>query len=409
MDRTEAEGLDAADPLAGFRDEFVVADEGLVYFDGNSLGRLPRRTAERLAAVVTDEWGTGLVRSWTEWFDLPGRVGDRLARAALGAAGGQVVVGDSTTVNLYKLAAAAFDSRPGRCAVVCDPGDFPTDRYVIAGLAQARGLEMRPVGGGGRLESALDGDVALVMFSVVDYRTGEIADVPAVTDAAHRAGALTLWDLSHAAGAIEIRLDEWNVDLATGCSYKYLNAGPGAPAWLYVREALHEQLLPPVWGWFGQRDQFAMGPVFEPAPGIRRWVSGTPAVLGLVALDEALAVLERAGMARVRTKAVALTTLAADLAHAWLAPLGFTLASPVDARRRGSHVALRHPEARRLSRALREEAATVADFRPPDLLRVGLSPLTTRFTEVWDGLDRIRRLATDQAWDRYDPAPEVVT
>jgi kynureninase len=255
----------------------------------------------------------------------------------------------------------------------------------------------------------LDGDVALAMFSMVDYRSGEIADVPTITEAAHRVGALTLWDLSHAAGAVDVHLDAWGVDLATGCSYKYLNGGPGAPAWLYVREALHEQLLPPVWGWFGQRDQFAMGAAFEPAPGIRRWVSGTPAVLGLVALDEALAVLERAGIGRVRTKAVALTTVAVDLADAWLAPLGFTLASPADARRRGSHIALRHPEARRLSRALREEAATVPDFRPPDLLRVGLSPLTTRFTEVWDGFDRIRRLAADAAWDRYDLSPGVVT
>ena len=409
MDRTDAEALDAADPLAGFRDEFVVADEGLVYFDGNSLGRLPRRTADRLAAVVADGWGAGLVRSWSEWLGLPGRVGDRLAAAALGAAGGQVVVGDSTTVNLYKLAAAALDHRPERRAVVCDPGDFPTDRYVMAGMAQARGLEIRPVAPGGRPASVLDGDVALAMFSMVDYRSGEIADVPTITEAAHRVGALTLWDLSHAAGAVDVHLDAWGVDLATGCSYKYLNGGPGAPAWLYVREALHEQLLPPVWGWFGQRDQFAMGAAFEPAPGIRRWVSGTPAVLGLVALDEALAVLERAGIGRVRTKAVALTTVAVDLADAWLAPLGFTLASPADARRRGSHIALRHPEARRLSRALREEAATVPDFRPPDLLRVGLSPLTTRFTEVWDGFDRIRRLAADAAWDRYDLSPGVVT
>jgi kynureninase len=247
------------------------------------------------------------------------------------------------------------------------------------------------------------------MFSVVDYRTGEIADVPAITGAAHRAGALTLWDLSHAAGAIEVQLDDWGVDLAAGCSYKYLNAGPGAPAWLYVRADLHEELLPPVWGWFGQRDQFVMGPTFEPAPGIGRWLSGTPAVLGLVALDEALTVLERAGITRVRAKGLALTGMAADLADAWLVPLGFSPASPADPRRRGSHVALRHPEARRLSRALREEAATVADFRPPDLLRVGLSPLTTRFCEVWDGFDRIRRLAADRAWDRYDPAPEAVT
>ena len=409
MDRTAAEALDRADPLAGFRDDFLIADDGLVYLDGNSLGRLPRRTAERLKVVVADEWGAGLVRSWSEWIDLPERVGDRLGRIALGAAPGQVVVSDSTTVNLYKLAAAALDDRPGRRAVVCDADDFPTDRYVIAGLAQARGLDVRRVGGAAQLESALDGDVALVMFSVVDYRSGDIADVPAISDAAHRAGALTLWDLSHAAGAIVVSLDEWGVDLGAGCSYKYLNAGPGAPAWIYVRRELHDRLRPPVWGWFGQRDQFAMGADFEPARGIRRWLSGTPNVLGLVALDEGLVLLERAGIAALRAKGVLLTTFAADLTGAWLVPMGFTLASPGDARRRGSHLALRHPEARRLSRALREEAATVADFRPPDLLRIGLAPLTTRFTDVWDGFDRIRRLAATQAWARYDPTPEVVT
>jgi kynureninase len=409
VDRAAAERLDAADPLAAFRDEFLIDDDALVYFDGNSLGRLPKRTVRRLSEAVEAEWGAGLIRSWSNWIDLPERVGDRLGRAALGAAAGQVVVADSTTVNLYKLAAAAIDARPGRSAIVCDPADFPTDRYVLAGLARALGLALRPVAPRGPVEQAIDGDVALVAFSVVDYRSGEIADVRAVSAAAHRAGALALWDLSHAAGAIDVHLDEWEVDLAAGCTYKYLNAGPGAPAWLYVRQILQEQLQPPVWGWFGQRDQFAMGAQFEPADGIRRWLSGTPAVLGLVAVDAGVSLLEEAGIDRVQTKGVALTSFAARLVEEWLAPLGFTLASPEDAARRGSQLALRHPEAFRLSRALIEEASTIPDFRAPDLLRIGLSPLTTRFGDVWDGFDRLRQLTTDRAWERYDPTPGPVT
>jgi kynureninase len=409
MDRAVAERLDAADPLAAFRDEFVITDDDLVYLDGNSLGRLPKRVVERLARAVVDDWGTGLIRSWSEWIDLPERVGDRLGRAVLGAGTGQVVLADSTTVNLFKLAAAALDARPGRSTIVCDPGDFPTDRYVLAGLAQARGLRIRSVERPDEVERALDGDVALVMFSVVDYRSGAIADAATVTAAAHAAGALTVWDLSHAAGVLDVRLDDWQVDLAAGCTYKYLNAGPGAPAWLYVRRALQDHLVPPVWGWFGQRDQFAMGARFQPAAGIRRWLSGTPAVLGLVAVDAAVSLLEEAGIERVRAKGVALTSFATDLAERWLAPLGFALGSPTDATRRGSQLALRHPEAFRLSRALIEEASTIPDYRAPDVLRIGLSPLTTRFREVWDGFDRLRRLVEDRAWERYDPTPGAVT
>jgi kynureninase len=408
VDRAVAEELDTEDPLRGFRDEFVVADEDLVYVDGNSLGRLPRRTVERLREVIADEWGAGLVRSWATWIDLPVQVGDRLGRVALGADAGQVVVADSTTVNLFKLAGAAIEARPGRTTVVCDPSDFPTDRYVLDGLAQARGLTVRHLTAD-QVEWGVDRDVAAVVLSVVDYRTGAVADVPAVTAAAHGAGALTVWDLSHAAGAIDVRLDDWGVDLAAGCTYKYLNAGPGAPAWLYVRRGLHDRLVPPVWGWFGQRDQFAMGQAFTPAAGIRRWLSGTPPILGLAAIDEAVAMLERAGIERVRAKGVALTTVAADLWARWLAPHGFALASPADAHQRGSHISLRHPEALRISRALREEASTVADFRPPDLLRIGLAPLTTRFAEVWDGFDRVRRVTETRAWERYDAAPEAVT
>ncbi len=407
MDRATAAGLDAEDPLARFRDEFAPAGD-VIYFDGNSLGRLPRRTAARLSAVVEEEWGRGLVRSWGAWVDLPQQVGDRIGRVALGAAPGQVIVADSTTINLYKLVAAALDARPGRPVVVHDPGDFPTDRYVLAGLARARGLALRgaiPA----EAKTVIGRDVALVMFSAVDYRSGEVADTAAVTAAAHDAGALVLWDLSHAAGALEVRLDEWGADLAVGCTYKYLNGGPGAPAWLYVRRPLQEELLPPVWGWFGQDGQFAMGPRFSPAPGMPHWLSGTPPVLGLAAVDEGASLLEDAGIARVRAKGMALTRFAIEVADARLSPLGFGVGPPRDPARLGSHVALHHDEAYRLSRALREEASTVPDFRPPDVLRIGLSPLSTSFVDVWDGLEHLRRLAAERAWERYDPEPGRVT
>jgi kynureninase len=381
-----ARRLDAADPLRHFRDRFEIRDPGTVYFDGNSLGRLPTATVARLREVVEQEWGGELVRGWDHWVTLPLDVGDRLGAAVLGAAAGQVAVCDSTTVNLYKLATAALDARPDRAAIAIDEADFPTDRYVLQGLARARGLETRPANDGP------DPSVALVVRSMVDYRTAAMADVPAVTEAARRAGTLVLWDLSHAAGAVEVDLDGWGVDLAVGCTYKYLCAGPGSPAWLYV-SARCRDLRPPIWGWFANDDQWRMGPTFSPAPGIRRWLTGTPPVPALAAVDCGVALLAEAGMARVRQKSVALTSYAIDLADAWLAPLGFEVASPRDPTARGGHVALRHPDARGLTAALIEQARVIPDFRHPDIVRIGLAPLTTSFVEVWDGLDRIRLTA----------------
>ena len=395
MERSEAEELDRLDPLRAGVDEFVATEPGLVYLDGNSLGRLPKRTVTRLQAA-TAAWASELVRGWDTWIDLPTIVGDRIGAAVLGAAAGQVAVADSTTVNLYKLAAAALDARPGRRVIVTDRHNFPTDRYVLDGLAQARGLEVRhvdadPIAGVRRADvgAAIDADVALVTFSHVDFRSAAIAEVAAITADAHAAGALTLWDLSHAAGSVPVALDAWDVDLAAGCTYKYLHAGPGAPAWLYVAARLQDRLTPPIWGWFGAADQFAMGPAFAPAPGMRRWLAGTPPVLAIAAVDEGVALLAEAGMDRVRTKGVALTAFAEKLWGTWLEPIGVGFASPPV---RGSHVALTHPEAYRLSRALRDEGVVV-DHRGPDIVRIGLAPLSTRFTDVWDGLSRLRALA----------------
>jgi kynureninase len=398
-DRTEAERLDATDPLAGFRDRFVIADPALVYLDGNSLGRLPRATAERLERVVAEEWGDQLIRGWEQWIDLGLRVGDAIAAAIVGARPGEVAVADSTTVNFYRLAAAAVDARPGRTAIVTDRANFPTDRYVLEGLAAARGLAIRwldpdPVEGPEPLDVAavLDGDVALVTLSHVNYRSAAIADMAAINSLARDAGALTLWDLSHSAGAVAIDLEGSGTDLAVGCTYKYLNGGPGAPAYLYIRGELQDRLRTPIQGWFGQRDQFAMGQGFEPAPGIRGWLAGTPPVLSLSAVDEGVRLVAEAGIDVIRAKAVALTEHAVALHDAWLAPLGFELGSPRDPARRGAHVSVRRADADRLCAVLIDRGV-IPDYRAPDVIRLGLSPLTTRFVDVWDGLATLRELA----------------
>jgi kynureninase len=393
--------LDAADPLAPFRDRFVFSDLSLVYLDGNSLGRLPRTTVDRLAAVVGEEWGDELIRGWDRWIDEPGRVGDLLATQILGTQPGEVIVSDSTTVNFYKLARAALAARAGRRIVVTDRANFPTDRYVLEGLAANGSVEIAwldpdPVDGPqpDEVASVLDahpGDVALVTLSHVNYRSAAIADMAAITQLAHDAGALVLWDLSHSAGSIEVDLEVSGVDLAVGCTYKYLNGGPGAPAWLYVRKSLQAELRNPIQGWFGQRDQFAMGQGYEPRPDIGAWLTGTPGVLGLAAAEVGIRLVAEAGMTRIRAKGIALTEYAIALVDERLAPLGVTVGSPRPAARRGAHVAVRHPDARRLTAGL-IDAGVIPDFRAPDSIRLGLSPLTTSFADVARGIAALQRL-----------------
>jgi kynureninase len=368
------------DPLAHFRDRFVFADDETIYVDGNSLGRLPRSTADRIAALVED-WGDRLVSAWSDWIELPQSVGDLLARAALGARPGEVLVCDSTTVNLYKLADAALALRPG--AIVTDADNFPTDRYVLEGVARQRGRRYLEAPTVEAAVAAASGGV--LVLSLVDYRSGALLDARSITRATD---ALVVWDLSHAAGAVELDLSA--LDLAVGCTYKYLNAGPGAPAFLHVRGDLQDAMRSPIQGWFGRRDQFAMGPGYDPADGIERFAAGTPSILGLHAIDASLDVVEGAGMPVIAAKARALTALAIDLADAWLTPLGFEVVTPRDAASRGAHVSLRHPAAWQVDRALIERAGVVPDFREPDLLRLGFSPLTTSFVDVHEGLGRIR-------------------
>jgi kynureninase len=399
--RADAEALDAEDPLAGFRPRFVLGDEERIYLDGNSLGRLPVATRDRLAAVV-EEWGERLVGAWPDWIDGPARAGDLLAEGVLGARPGEVVVTDSTTVNLFKLCAAALDAKwlSASGVLLVDAAEFPTDRYVLQGLAAQRGLELRtftsdPVEGPTveDIERACgSGDVALVVLSHVAYRSGALADLPAITAAARELDTHLVWDLSHSAGVVPVDLNAAGVELAAGCTYKYLNAGPGAPAFLYVAEKLHEMLRSPIWGWFAQREQFAMDRDYDPEPDARRFLAGTPPVLGLAAVEESARMTTEAGVDALRAKSVALGELAVALYDEWLAPMGFELGSPREAARRGSHIALRHADAWPICRALDERAAVVTDFRAPDAVRFGFAPLYTRFVDVWDALDRLRDL-----------------
>jgi kynureninase len=337
-----------------------------------------------------EEWGERLVTAWPDWIDLPLEVGDLLA-PIVGARPGEVLVADSTTVNLYKLAHAALDVREG--AIVARADDFPTDRYVLQGLARARGRELRLVDD---VAGALEPPVALVCRSHVDYRSGRLEDLPAVTEAVRDAGALVLWDLSHSAGAVPVELNAGGADLAVGCTYKYLNAGPGSPAFLYVRRELHSELRSPIWGWFGQREQFLMGPEYDPVEGIGRFLAGTPSILGLVAVEEGARLIAEAGVERLREKSRALTQLVVDLHDAWLAPVGFELGTPRDPARRGAHISLRHLDAWRICRALIERADVIPDFRQPDSIRYGLPPIYTRFVDAWDAVDRLRRLVEDE-------------
>jgi kynureninase len=414
-DRSGAEELDAVDPLAGFRGRFVRPDSSLIYLDGNSLGMLPEVTAQRMAEVVGQEWGAGLVSSWEHWLDRPRRVGDLLGRHLLGCAPGQVLVADSTTVNLYKLAWAALDDRPARHVIVTDDDNFPTDRYVLQGVAGQRGGELRLIHtdmdqgvSEQALRAAIGTDTALVSLSHVAYRSGALADMAALTAVVHEAGALVLWDLCHSVGSVPVELDSCGADLAVGCTYKYLNAGPGAPAFLYVRRDLQPRLRQPVQGWFGQRDQFAMGPGYDPAAGISRFLTGTPNIIGTAAVEEGARLLGEAGIGALRAKGVLLTDYLITLADAWLTPLGCVLASPRDSARRGSHVCLRHPEAWRISQAL-IRAGVVGDYRTPDRLRLGPTPVNTRFADVWDALDTTREIIETKAYEQFEREPARVT
>ena len=396
--------LDAADPLAAYRDRFVGTESPLVYFDGNSLGRPLKVTGPRLAAFVEQEWGGRLIRGWDErWFDLPRTLGDRLGTVCLGAAPGQVAVGDSTTVLLYKLMRAAVAGQldrngSGRTEIVLDRDQFPTDRYVAEGVARETGLTLRWIEvdttagvTAEELAEVVGPRTALVVLNHVAYRSAWLADVPELTRIVHDAGALVLWDLCHSAGVVDVRLDEWEVDLAVGCTYKYLNGGPGSPAFLYVAERHQAELTQPIQGWMGADDPFLMGPAYVPAGGIRRFLSGTPAIVGMLALEDMVELVAEAGVAAIRAKSVSLTAHAVEVSAELLVPLGVVLASPLDPDRRGGHVTLNHPLMREATAALWQRDV-IPDYRDPHGLRIGLSPLSTSYAEVRAGLESVREV-----------------
>lgn len=404
MNLETARNMDASDPLGGYRDRFFIADPDLCYLDGNSLGRLPHATIDAVSHMVIDEWGTQLVTGWENWVDMAQRVGDRFGEVTLGAAPGQVLVTDTTSVNLYRLAIAAIRDRPGRTTIVVDEANFPTDRYVLQGIAQDLGLQLVTIPNEDPsvataervtpelLARYLDDSVALVSLQVINYRSGARQDVPALTQLVHDHGAHILWDASHAVGALDLQLDLWGVQLAVGCTYKYCNSGPGAPAWMYINTRIQESLSTPIDGWFGQRDQFTMGPVFNRAPGMRGYQIASPSIIGLTCVSTSVEIIGQAGMAAIEAKCARGTDLMIELFDDWLAPLGFILETPREASMRGGHLSLAHLEAARIARALREFSNVIPDFRKPQTIRVAISPLYNTYEEIYTGFARIRDL-----------------
>lgn len=407
--------LDQEDPLAGFRDRFVIEDPDLIYLDGNSLGRMPREAGRIIEQVASQEWGDRLIRSWNEgWWDLQLELGDQLA-PIIGASPGEVIISDSTSVNLYKLAMAAMKARPGRNKIVTDDLNFPTDVYVLRAVAAAHRAEleivpssglMGPVAG---LAAVIDDSTALVSLSHTNFKSGYTYDLAEMTAVAHRAGAMVLWDLSHSAGAVPIDMNGAEVDLAVGCTYKYLNGGPGAPAFLYVRRDLQDGLDNPITAWWGHAEPFAFDLEFRPVGGIRKFHTGTMPILSLAAIAAGIADLNEAGMIRVRAKSVSLSEYLIDQWEEHLAPLGFALASPRGPGLRGSHVSLSHPEAWPMARALVEIGMVIPDFRAPDSLRLGLSPLYTTHVELHTAVQRLIRIVEAGLHDGYTDMTLTVT
>ena len=396
--RAEAVQMDAGDALAPFRAEFVLP-EGVIYLDGNSLGAMPRRTPARINAVMAQEWGQDLVSSWNRhgWFDMPRRLGARIARLA-GAGADEVVVTDSTGINLFKLLAMALRLRPERKVILMEEDNFPTDTYIAQGLASMleNGHEVRLVSRE-ELADAITRDVAVVALTHVHYKTGAIFDMAAITRRAHQAGALACWDLCHSLGAVPVDLNAASADLAVGCGYKFLNGGPGAPGFAFVARRHQGQAVQPLTGWWSHAEPFAFARDYRPATDIRQMLSGTQPILSMAALECGIDIMLRAGMHQVRAKSMALGQLFQDLMEHYCSGFGFALATPADPAQRGSQIAYRHSHGYAIMQAL-IAAGVIGDFRAPDIIRFGLTPLYTRFADVWDAVQIIRTVMQDQLW-----------
>ncbi|HYB10380.1 MAG TPA: kynureninase [Alphaproteobacteria bacterium] len=400
LTRDTLEALDREDPIARFRDAYEVP-EGILYLDGNSLGALPKATSARVASAIGDEWGKDLIKGWRQhgWMQLPYRIGDKIANM-IGAAPGQTVAIDSTSINLFKLFAAALRMAPGRKTILSVDSNFPTDLYMAEGLVQLLGQDYRlRLVGRHEIAHAIDRDTALVTLTHVDFKTAEIYDMAGITDRAHREGALILWDLCHSAGAVPVELDKCGADFAVGCGYKYLNGGPGAPAFLYVASHHQEKVQQPLSGWLGHKDPFAFETHYRPARGIARTICSTPAVLGLTALECGVDLLLEAGLARLRAKSMKLTDLFIHLVEQQCSAFGFTIASPREATSRGSQVSIRHPAGYSIMQALIARGV-IGDFRAPDFIRFGFAPSYLRFVDIWDSVEILRQIMAESAFER---------
>ncbi len=420
-DREYALALDRNDPLAHFKAQFVITDPEMCYLDGNSLGRMPIATVAAINSFLTHEWGAELVTGWGHWIDEAQPTGDLLGAAALGAGPGQVLICDTTSVNFYQLCLAAIHARPGRKTIITDTANFPTDRYILDGIAKQFGLNLVLINNEDPniaiherittevLAPYLNDDVALVTLEVIQYRSGARTDIKSITDQVRAIGGLVVWDASHSVGAIEMDLDASGADLCVGCTYKFGNSGPGAPAWLYVNKRVQKELQVPIQGWFAQEAQFEMGPVFEKASGMRGFQIATPPIMGMRSVKTAFTMIADAGIGQIAKKAAVGTTLMIDLYDAWLAPLGMELHTPRDSNERGGHVSLGHPDAAQICVALRKISNVFPDFRAPDTIRLAISPLPTSYVEVWDGFDRLRDLVASGRYKEIHEGGSRVT
>jgi kynureninase len=414
-DREYALELDRKDPLAHFKSQFVIGDPEMCYLDGNSLGRLPKATITAINDFMTKEWGPEVVTGWSHWVDEAQPTGDLLGEAALGAAAGQVLVCDTTSVNFYQLCLAAIHARPGRKTIITDAANFPTDRYILDGIAKQFDLKLVIIENEDPaiatherittdvLAPYLNDDVALVTLEVIQYRSGARTDLKSITDQVRAIGALVVWDASHAVGAIELNLDANGVDLCVGCTYKYGNSGPGSPAWLYVSKRVQSELQVPIQGWFAQDAQFEMGPVFERSQTIRGFQIASPSLMGIRCVQTAFSMIKEAGIDAIAHKAAVGTQMMIELYDEWLAPLGIELNTSRDAKERGGHISLVHPDAAQICVALRTMANVIPDYRTPNSIRLAISPLPTSYVEIWDGFARMHDLV---ASGRYKEVKE---
>lgn len=411
--------LDSQDKLASFKEAFVISDPGLIYFDGNSLGMMPKIAQQKAKQIVDEQWGMDLIRGWNKgWWDAPQRVGDKIGKI-IGAAPGQTLVNDTVSLNLFKLATSALTLQPNRKRIITDTLNFPSDLYILQGIRETLGNKHEIILIGSKdndltpdlaaLEAAIDENTALVTLSHVVFKSGYMYDMQRITDLAHKKGALVLWDLSHSVGSVPVHLDACNADFAIGCTYKYLNGGPGAPSFLYVNKKIQEKLSSPIWGWWGQNKPFDFGLEYEPAPGANRFLVGTQPMISLLTMEAALEPTLQAGMDALREKSVLMTEYASFLTENWLAPFGFSLGSPRDSAIRGSHISIRHTEGYRINRALIEEMNVIPDFRAPDNLRLGFAPLYLSFTDLREGFDRIRRVMAEKVYEKYPKEKLTVT